>query len=171
MRLIDADVLIKSFSGGESMKSISESIHDQRFVDALREAPTVDAVEVVHGHWEETLVPDGYVQKASRLRKRCSVCGWTNACRYKYCPNCGAAMDGVRDEKSAVIAYLLEQIGDVEEAIMVGDTKFDVIGANAHNIPTIGVSWGYGEVADMEKAGAIAIAHSMDELVELLNQS
>ena len=39
-----------------------------------------------------------------------------------------------------------------------------------HGIPTIGVSWGYGEVADMEKAGAAAIAHSMDELVQLLNQ-
>lgn len=82
---------------------------------------------------------------------------------------CGAAMDGVRDEKSAVIAYLLEQIGDVEEAIMVGDTKFDVIGANAHNIPTIGVSWGYGSEEEMTEAGAKAIAHSMDELLTLLN--
>ena len=52
-----------------------------------------DAAPVVHGRWKETLVPDGYVQKASRLRKQCSVCGWTNACRYNYCPNCGAKMD------------------------------------------------------------------------------
>jgi hypothetical protein len=55
--------------------------------------PAVDATPVVHGRWIETLVPDGYVQKASRMRKQCSVCGWTNACRYKYCPNCGAKMD------------------------------------------------------------------------------
>ena len=60
----------------------------------VEEAPSVDAVEVVHGRWIETLVPDGYVPKASRLRKQCSVCGWTNACRYHYCPNCGAKMDG-----------------------------------------------------------------------------
>jgi hypothetical protein len=59
----------------------------------LADAPTIDAVPVVHGRWIETLVPDGYVQKASRMRKQCSVCGWTNACRYKYCPNCGAKMD------------------------------------------------------------------------------
>ena len=53
---------------------------------------------------------------------------------------------------------------------MVGDTAFDVTGAAAHGIPTIGVSWGYGKVEDMEKAGAKAIAHSMEELIFLLNQ-
>lgn len=83
---------------------------------------------------------------------------------------CGATMDGSRSHKADVIAYLLKQAGDVRNAIMVGDTAFDVIGAAAHGIPAIGVSWGYGEVADMEKAGAAAIAHSMDELVELLNR-
>lgn len=45
-RLIDANPLIEMFSGGESMKSISESIHDERFVAELRNAPTVDAVDV-----------------------------------------------------------------------------------------------------------------------------
>lgn len=83
---------------------------------------------------------------------------------------CGATMDGSRSHKADVIAYLLRQAGDVQSAIMVGDTSFDVIGAAAHGIPTIGVSWGYGEVADMEKAGAVAIAHSMEELVTLLNK-
>lgn len=83
---------------------------------------------------------------------------------------CGATMDGSRSHKADVIAYLLKQAGDVSNAIMVGDTAFDVIGAAAHGIPTIGVSWGYGEVADMEKAGASAIAHSMEELVQLLNR-
>ena len=82
---------------------------------------------------------------------------------------CGATMDGCRDAKSAVIAYLLEQLQDTEETVMVGDTAFDVIGAKAHNIPTIGVSWGYGSIEDMKSAGAKAIAHNMDELYSLLN--
>ena len=73
------------------------------------------------------------------------------------------------DHKSQ-IAYLLQQVDDVSQAIMVGDTSFDVVGAAAHGIPTIGVAWGYGEVADMEKAGAAAIVHTMDELVEVLNR-
>jgi len=83
---------------------------------------------------------------------------------------CGATFDGSRSHKADVIAYLLQQVGDISKAIMVGDTAFDVIGAAAHGIPTIGVAWGYGEVADMEAAGAIAIAHTMDDLVELLNK-
>ena len=83
---------------------------------------------------------------------------------------CGATMDTSRTEKSQVIAYLLEQTGDVSHAIMVGDTKYDVIGASAHSIPTIGVSWGYGTVEDMQSAGAAAIAYTTQELLELLNR-
>ena len=81
----------------------------------------------------------------------------------------GATMDGVRDAKADVIAYLLEQTGDISEAVMVGDTAFDVIGAAAHGIPTVGVSWGYGTVESMVKAGTAGIAHTMDELFSLLN--
>lgn len=82
----------------------------------------------------------------------------------------GATLDGSRSHKADVITYLLGLVGDVGQTVMVGDTAFDVIGASAHGIPTIGVSWGYGEVADMEKAGATAIAHNMEELVALLNR-
>lgn len=82
----------------------------------------------------------------------------------------GATLDGSRSHKADVITYLLGLTGDVGQTLMVGDTAFDVIGAAAHGIPTIGVSWGYGEVADMEAAGAVAIARTMDELVELLNK-
>lgn len=82
----------------------------------------------------------------------------------------GATLDGSRSHKADVITYLLGMTGDVGQTLMVGDTAFDVIGAAAHGISTIGVSWGYGTVEDMEKAGAVAIAHSMEELVELINQ-
>lgn len=81
---------------------------------------------------------------------------------------CGAAMDTSRSSKEAVIAYLLEQNGSAENMVMVGDTKYDVIGAKAHGIPTIGVSWGYGEIDEMLEAGAAAIAHTTQELLELL---
>lgn len=83
---------------------------------------------------------------------------------------CGATMDTSRTEKSQVIAYLLDQTGDAKNAVMVGDTKFDVLGAAAHNIPTIGVSWGYGTVEDMRQAGAAAIADTMDELLHYLTK-
>ncbi len=82
----------------------------------------------------------------------------------------GATFDLSRVSKSDVIAFLLEKNEAKANAIMVGDTVFDVIGAAAHGIPTIGVSWGYGDVADMEKAGAAAIADTPEMLLKLLNK-
>lgn len=82
----------------------------------------------------------------------------------------GSLADGNRDAKSEVIGYVLEHITGVDEVIMVGDTVYDVLGANAHNIPTIAVSWGYGKVNEMITAGAKAVANSMDELYELLTK-
>lgn len=81
---------------------------------------------------------------------------------------CGAAIDGSRNTKDAVIAYLLNQIGKPEDMVMVGDTVYDVLGARAHGIPTIVVTWGYGIAEDMINAGAIGIASSMDELYNLI---
>jgi phosphoglycolate phosphatase len=83
---------------------------------------------------------------------------------------CGASFDKSRSTKSQVIAYLLEQNGPDAEYVMIGDTVYDVIGANAHHIPTIGVAWGYGNHQDMLDAGAVAIANSTDELYAMLNR-
>lgn len=81
---------------------------------------------------------------------------------------CGASMDTSRSSKEAVIAYLMEESGEKDNMVMVGDTKFDIIGAKHHGIPAIGVSWGYGEVEEMISAGAIAIADTPEELLSLL---
>ena len=83
---------------------------------------------------------------------------------------CGATMDTSRSSKEAVIGYLLEKNGTAEDMIMVGDTEFDVSGAAIHNIPCVGVSWGYGSVEQMISAGAIAIANTMQELLEHLTK-
>lgn len=81
---------------------------------------------------------------------------------------CGGSMDLSRTSKEAVIAYLLEENGRYAEMVMVGDTKFDIIGAKKHGIPAIGVSWGYGDVGEMEQAGAAAIAKTPEDLLEIL---
>ena len=81
---------------------------------------------------------------------------------------CGATMDGSRSHKADVIRYLLAQVSGVENVVMVGDTAYDVIGAAEHQIPCIGVSWGYGLIEDMEKAGAVGIAHSPEALMQMI---
>ena len=80
---------------------------------------------------------------------------------------CGASLDRSRDKKEQVIAYLLAQKSGMQ-MVMVGDTAFDVIGAAAHHIPCVGVAWGYGKVEDMEKAGAVFIADSVENLQYIL---
>lgn len=83
---------------------------------------------------------------------------------------CGATMDTSRSTKEDVIAYLLEQNGTAEDMIMVGDTKYDVIGAKMHHIPCVGVSWGYGSAQEMLDAGAVAISNTVSELLEYLDK-
>lgn len=93
-RLIDADLLIAYFSGGEEMKSMAESIHDARFVKALQDAPTVDAVPVMHGRW----IDDGGLDEDGNGQYRCSQCGvgekHNPTVTVSYCWNCGAKMEG-----------------------------------------------------------------------------
>ncbi len=81
---------------------------------------------------------------------------------------CGSVMDGTRDNKADVIAYLLGKAGNVTDPVMIGDTVFDVAGAKAHNIPCVGVTWGYGKAEDLLAAGAASLAHTPEELLEIL---
>lgn len=83
---------------------------------------------------------------------------------------CGADLEKNRNSKDAVIAYLLNGELDASRMLMVGDTEFDVIGASKHGIPTIGVAWGYGEVAAMQEAGAARIASDCDELLKIIHE-
>ena len=78
---------------------------------------------------------------------------------------CGATMDEKRSSKDDVISYLKTHI-DTDKMLMIGDTIYDVLGANVHSIPTIGVSWGYGNPKEMKKAGAITIVHTPEELLD-----
>ena len=83
---------------------------------------------------------------------------------------CGATVDKTRTSKEDVMAYLLSLDACRENSVMVGDTAFDVIGAAAHGIPTIGAAWGYGKTEDMVSAGAAAIARSPEDLLRIIEE-
>ena len=88
MRLIDADAL----GVGRCSRDVLPEDYCAGWnglIRLLEKAPTVDAVPVVHGRWNNM---DGY-----KTRKVCSECGWDvpeYGKFYSYCPNCGAKMDG-----------------------------------------------------------------------------
>lgn len=82
----------------------------------------------------------------------------------------GATMDGSRSEKEEIIHYALEhcQIENLDETVMVGDRKFDILGAKTNGIDSIGVLFGYGSLEELEIAGATYIADSPEELGKLI---
>ena len=118
----------------------------------------------------EALKAQGYrllIATSKPERLSCEILEHFDLARY-FDRICGATLDRSRITKSDVIAYLLEECPTGVRTVMVGDTAFDVTGATAHGIPTIGVSWGYGTEAEMIEAGAVAVAHSMEQLLQLL---
>ena len=99
-RLIDADALRCEIDGC----SFESGYDAGKVLIMIAEAPTVDAVEVVHARWE-----DEYGGAFANPRYRCSACkekalyrherdclgGWHEVqALTDYCPNCGAKMDG-----------------------------------------------------------------------------
>lgn len=82
---------------------------------------------------------------------------------------CGSTLDGNRITKAQVIRHLLKQLPTDEKIIMIGDTIYDIEGANALGLSSIGVAWGYGDLEQMKAAGAVDIANSMDELYQMIS--
>lgn len=52
--------------------------------------------------------------------------------------------------------------------VMVGDRKFDVLGAKAAGVASIGVAYGCGSVEELRQAGADVIVHTTRELCQVL---
>ena len=73
-----------------------------------------------------------------------------------------------RNSKEAVLRYVLDRLGveDLSRAVLVGDTKFDLQGANALGIDCIGVTYGFGTAAELK--GCVAVANSVAELEKIL---
>lgn len=54
------------------------------------------------------------------------------------------------------------------QAVMIGDTTFDMIMAKSIGVPAIGVGWGYHTAQELRGGGAQAIAETVDDLAALL---
>ncbi len=73
------------------------------------------------------------------------------------------------EKKWQIVERALALCGaDKSDAVLVGDTKYDVLGAAQAGIPCIGVRWGYAAPGELEAAGAARIVETMDELLRLL---
>ena len=82
----------------------------------------------------------------------------------------GSTFDGSRSEKADVIQYVLDStdIKTRSDVVMIGDRKYDIEGAKANNIDSIGVLYGYGDEEELANAGANKIVTDIKELSSFL---
>lgn len=85
----------------------------------------------------------------------------------------GSELDGTRVEKAEVVEEALRRLfpgGRVQsnKVYMIGDRKYDVEGAKALGIESVGVSYGYGGIPELRAAHADYIVRSVEELKRFL---
>lgn len=93
MRLIDADGLGIGKANPSAFEKAEYAHGWNSAIEIIQNAPTIEAEPVKHGSWE-------WMEDMYGAYVRCSECGdefncWEADCALtKYCPNCGARMDG-----------------------------------------------------------------------------
>jgi phosphoglycolate phosphatase len=87
----------------------------------------------------------------------------------QWVPEIVGGTDDTRNSKGKVIAYCLREYGvDPATALMVGDREHDIHGAAENGISAIGITWGYGDRAELETAGAKAVFDTPEETVQYI---
>ena len=81
---------------------------------------------------------------------------------------CGAESDA-HSGKAEIVARALKKLNaPADDAVMVGDRKYDVLGAKACKIPCIGLDSGFAEEGEFAAAGAVAVVSGFRELTGML---
>lgn len=85
----------------------------------------------------------------------------------------GSELDGSRSNKDEVVQEALRRLfpdGRIlrDQVRMIGDRKFDVEGAKALGVESVGVTYGYGSMEELKEARADYIVRSVEELRKFL---
>ncbi|MCF3109161.1 HAD family hydrolase [Niabella sp. CC-SYL272] len=81
----------------------------------------------------------------------------------------GSRLDNTLTDKTELIRYTLSlhQL-DPEKTLMVGDRKYDIIGAKNNRVATAGVLYGYGTEAELLEHGPDHLLMTVEDLSRLL---
>lgn len=83
---------------------------------------------------------------------------------------CGRDAEGRLHSKADVLRHILETTGiggEKERAVMVGDRKYDILGAKEVGIDAVGVLFGYGSREELSGAGASWLVEDYEGVLEL----
>ena len=83
----------------------------------------------------------------------------------------GTEMGGRLDDKSDLMREMMAGEGiDNESAVMIGDTRFDMIAARTCGVRSIGVTYGYGSPEELLTHGAAALCDTPMEIGQRLEE-
>ncbi len=167
--LIDSFAKYYGFSKEESVRA--RNIFNERYQPiGWMENHPYDGIEVVLEELQKsgimlgiaTSKPEGVANKVLEyfdLKKYFSVI-------------CAAPNNGLNGEKPGRIKAAIEEakmLGcEAKHVIMVGDTRFDVLGAHECGIPCVGVSWGFAVEGEFEACDTEFVVDTMEELLDVL---
>ena len=82
----------------------------------------------------------------------------------------GASLDGRIDSKQQVLEEAFRRLGnpDKREVVLIGDTRYDVIGANSVGIDCIGITYGFGTREELIEHGVCKVFDTIEEVAAML---
>ena len=82
----------------------------------------------------------------------------------------GMELDGRRGSKAEVIEYLIDtcHVTEKQRVLMIGDREHDVLGAKKEGLDCMGVLYGFGNREELEKAGAVCIAETPEDIAKII---
>lgn len=83
----------------------------------------------------------------------------------------GSTEDGRIGTKEEVLNEVMRRWANipVDQMCLVGDTIYDIEGANLVGMKSIGVSFGFGDIDEMRAAGAVDICDNMSAVVDAIH--
>ena len=86
---------------------------------------------------------------------------------------CGATLDAKIDTKAQVLELCFKRAPwhKKEETVLIGDTKFDCIGASSVGVDCIGITWGLSSREELMEHQAIAVFDYPDEVLDYIEKN
>ena len=79
----------------------------------------------------------------------------------------GSNLDNSRSDKTEIIDYILQKYHlDVSNTLMIGDTKFDIVGAKNHQMLSVGVTYGHGDFKDHQPDFIVDSCQELNVLIK-----
>jgi len=147
------------------VEAYKTGFRDLRLSGALRE-PLYDGIagliDELSGEGWQLAVATG---KSDRGLQACLD---THGIRHRFVSLQTADRHPSKPHPAMLEAALFEAAVQPGDAVMIGDTSFDMEMAVAAGVRAIGVAWGYHEAHELREAGAVAVAETAEELGELI---